>query len=120
MRKVTLGVAVSGGAATFGLSDLNSVMPSGSTYEIRIQKLSFYGTATDSLLSVSDVTSDKVELRDVGTAGQQKGQVHLTPALVLRQAWNGQAATTVLYNIVATDPAITSITVQATVEVRFL
>jgi hypothetical protein len=117
MRRITLAVAVTGGTATFGLADINTVLPSGSTYDVRLQKVSFYGAATDDLIDVTDAISDKAYFRDAGTAGQRRSQIHLTPSLELRSDWNGQAATTVLYTINA--PNASTVVVQATVEIRF-
>jgi hypothetical protein len=117
MRRITLGVAVTTGTATFGLADINTVLPSGSNYDVRLQKVSFYGQATDDVFDVTDVTSDKAYFRDAGTAGQRRSQIHLTPSLELRSEWNGQSATTVLYNINA--PNASTVLIQATVEIRF-
>jgi hypothetical protein len=97
------------------VANLVSALPSG-TFEIRLQKISFYGNSTDaasSELNVADLTSDLAAFVDFGTPGHQRSQIHLTPAFELRQKWFTSSDTTGIYTVNGTA------VVQATVEVRY-
>jgi hypothetical protein len=88
--------------------------------EYRIQKASFYAAAAnDSFLSVDDLTSDLASFSDFGTQGSVRPQVHLVPALELRQTWipSGATGPVAIYHI-ASAPVTGTIVVSLTLEIR--
>jgi len=126
-KVVPIQLALTSGAGTITWASIVAETPASVTgvYNMRLQKISFWssgattttGTATPQRIQVTDNTTDQMSLIDVAVPGQALAQVHITPSLSLRQTWVSSSNTTALYNVAATDSAIT---VHATVEFNLL
>jgi len=114
---------MSSGAATWGWANMAAAIPA-TNYTARLQKISFYGDgiqtannvdASSQLLKITDQTTDQASFYDRGSYGNERSQIHISPALMLRQQWVFQSNTTVLYNITSSSP---DVLVYFTVELR--
>lgn len=109
-------------------SDLTNVIPA-TNYTARLQKLSVYGgslvtsstntTEYIETLKLTDLTSDQASFVDSRVPGQSVAQIHVSPALMIRQQWVFQSNTTSLYTINVIDGASAgAVYVYFTVELR--
>lgn len=87
----------------------------------RLQKISIYGhdgAGEGERLEVTDLASDLAGFIDFGTFGQQRPQIHLAPALELRQRWLVKGTSVDLYSITGSGGVGTFWIVGATLQVR--
>ncbi len=113
---------MSAGVGTLTWATLVGIINVTGPYTARLQKISFYGDAfgsgTYGSLTVTDLTSDEASFRDFGTDGAVRPQIHLSPALMLRQNWVTNSNTNALYTVVDSNNTATAYSVYFTVELR--
>lgn len=118
LTKVATGVATLAGAAGKIDNVLISRMIPAAAKAFRINKVSVYAPAqVNSFIQLSDVTSDLASFEDYGTQGSVRPQIHVRPALQLRETWHEPTSTTTYYNL--RGGQMDQIVVQLTLEVRF-
>jgi hypothetical protein len=106
------------GVSTITSDTISAQLPNVTGLTFRIQKLSVYDDATTGAgIELNDLTSDLASFRDYGTAGSIRPQVHITPALEVRQRWFVKGTPVPVYTIrgdSATDVggAVTVVTVE--------
>jgi hypothetical protein len=118
LTKVATGVvALTAGAGKIDNTLVARMVPT-ATKLFRIHKVSVYAPASATgFIKVADVLSDEGSFEDYGTQGSMRPQVHLRPALHVREQWFDPTTTNDFYNL--TGSTTDNIVVQLTLEVRF-
>jgi hypothetical protein len=124
MKRIRKEVALASGVGSLTLGDLRSCLPL-TTPELRVIKLSAWGTDEETLSCVFPVGSatnvhpgDNAVWTDNGTPGNQRAQIHLTPAFDYRNFWFLSTADSTIVlatfgsSVTASEHIIVDVTVQ--------
>jgi len=107
------------GVSTVTSDTISAQLPNVTGLTFRIQKLSVYDDATTgSSIELNDLTSDLASFRDYGTAGSIRPQVHITPALEVRQRWFVKGTPVSIYTILRGSAIAGTGVAVVTVEMR--
>lgn len=117
--KVATGVLeLSSGGGVIDNTLIARMIPT-STKVFRIHKVSVYAPASaTSFVRITDIHADEASFEDYGTQGSLRPQVHIRPALQVREQWYDPTVAGSHYNIAGSTSD--KIVVQMTLEVRFV